>query len=542
MIFKNKLYPHQRDFDKDEDQQIRSPEQTHILSVPSEFYLTSKQPIIQQMGEQFLMILKKAVLLLLLLNCSDPISVRAQSKSDSLMLLSMGVGGNIYSVSSNPVFIPSTAIPTFAQVGITFQQTAGDFRRPQDFQRQRKFGFGASGLSKVENFLFLGSFSYGKNYRDSIRFANIADPYGGNPFITADAIGGNWQGDGLDASLQIVLPKIKKWQTAIRLDYGTEQNSRDNDPKPLNRVLKYSIQPSAGYTFVDHHTFSILAAYSHFDEMIETGYYADQTPTLYSIRGYGEFTAGPVVTAQRFTKGYGYRFGADYLFKDRMEFLFGLRVGYLSQDVNDGVAKPIFVGGFDEHSGEAFASYSAGTKTQGITASAKAWFKDGTGFDPIFNAVNPAYYFSGLETRISFWKQKDSYTYNLSLYPALSYTNFYEGIAKTDWTSIMLHQDAGFSVVRHLSKQITFGGEFKIGYHPNLQKEIIINRPTQLSPILVTPYYQFASTDYFKGVLNITLSYQSTHVSYQIKTGGSILHTKNLGNWNNGDLSLNLIF
>ncbi|MFC4213382.1 DUF6850 family outer membrane beta-barrel protein [Pedobacter lithocola] len=486
-------------------------------------------------------ILKRTGFLLLLM-MSAILSARSQSKTDSLLSLSLGIGNNAFSLSSNPIFIRHTAIPTFAEVGLRAELTNGTFRRPQDFKRQRNFGFGATGLSKVGDWLFYGSFSYGKNYRDSIKYANVARPYSGNPFITADAVGGNWRGDGLDASLQIVMPSTKKWQTAIKLDYETEQNSRDNDPKPLNRLLNYTIQPSLAYKFGLYNTLSILAGYSYMDEMVETGYYADQNPIIYSLRGYGEFTAGPVVTAQRFTKGYGYLFGADYLYKNDVEFLFGLRYGYQTQDVNDGIAKPIFIGGLDEFKGEAFASYTSGSNQNGFNASAKAWFRDGTGFDPVFSAINPAYYFSGVDTKIAYWKKRDRYIFNFAVYPGLSYTNYNEGIAKTDWTSVMLHQDAGFSMINQLTKKTTFGGELKLGYHFNLQKEIIINRPTQLSPILVTPYYQFASADYLKGAFNLSVTYRNANVSYQLKTGIDLVNTVDFGSRSIANLSLNLIF
>jgi hypothetical protein len=486
--------------------------------------------------------LRRIALLLLLMNLSSIWSVKAQSKTDSLIKLSLGISNNIASFSSNPIFIRSVAIPTFAEVGLSAQLVGGNYRRPQDFKQQRNFGFGATGLSKVGDWVFYGSFSYSKNYRDSIKYANVTKPYSGNPFITADAVGGNWRGDGLDASLQIVMPSIKKWQTAVKLAYATEQNSRDNDPKPLNRLLNYSIQPSVAYKFGSHHSVSVLAGYSYLDEMVETGYFADQNPIIYSLRGYGEFTAGPIVTSQRFTKGHGYRFGADYLYKSAVEFLFGVRYGYQTQDVNDGIAKPIFIGGFDEYKGEAFASYASGSNEKGFNANAKAWFRDGTGFDPVFNATNPAYYFSGIDTKIAYWKKQHKSILNFALYPALSYTNFYEGIAKTDWTSVMFHQDAGFSMINQLTKKTTFGGELKLGYHFNLQKEIIINRPTLLSPILVTPYYQFASTDYLKGAFDLSFTYRNTNVSYQLKTGIDLISTVDLGNRNTANLSLNLIF
>ena len=479
---------------------------------------------------------------MLVINAGSIRKAEAQSKTDSLLVLSQAALSNSWSLSANPIFLRGTAVPAFAQLGASAQLTSGGFKRPQDFKRQLNFGFGATGLSKVKDWLFFGSFAYGKNYRDSIRYANVANPYQGNPFVTGDGVGGNWRGDGLDASLQLIMPKTGRWQAGLKLDYSTQQNARDNDPKPLNRLLSYAVQPSVAYKFSPNHTLSILAGYSFMDEAVETGYYSDQNPIIYSIRGYGEFTAGPVVTAQRFTKGQGYQLGADYLYKNKVELLFGARFGRQTQDVSDGIAKPIFVGSFDEHKGEVFALFTSGPEKQGFAASAKAWFRNGTGFDPIFNAINPAFYFSGLDAKVSYWKKRDRDLLIFAFYPALSYTNYYEGIAKTNWTSVMLNQDAGFSIIKPFSKKTTFSGELKLGYHFNLQKDIVVNRPTQLSPVLVAPHYRFASADYLKGAADVGLTFQASSLSYQLKMGIDRIQATDLGSRNNANLSLNLIF
>lgn len=485
----------------------------------------------------------KVPLLILLLMVLSRAEISAQSKTDSLLRIDLGIDANAWQFSGNPIFLSNAKVPSFAKVGANANYLTGNFRRPQDFQKGRRIGFGATGLSKTGDWWFFGSFDYRKSYKDSIRYSNVARHYDGNPFITADAVGGNWRGDGLEAGLQIVLPKMKNWQTAIALDYGTEQHSRDNDPKPLNRLLNYAIQPSVAYTFNDKHTVSLLAGYSFSDETVETGYYADQNPVIYSIRGYGEFSAGPVVTSERFTKGYGFNLGADYRYLGKGEMLLGARFAYRTQDVNEGVAKPVFIGGYDETRGEAFISYRREGKNNGWMARAKGWFRDGTGFDPVFNSINPAFYFSGLDAKLAYWKNTGKQQLvQFALYPGISYTNFFEGIAKTDWTSVMLHQDAGLSVVTRPTTKMTIAGELRAGYHFNIEKDVVINRPSVLSPILVTPYYQYASSNYFNGTVQLSATYQARAVAYQFIGGFNIRKADGLGNRSTSNISFNLIF
>lgn len=484
--------------------------------------------------------LKLGLLIIAMISISP---VRAQFKTDSLLLMEMGINAGAWQLSANPIFLNNRAVPKFAKVGFTGDLITGKYRRPQDFQKQKLLGFGATGLSNVGNWLFFGSFDYSKKYRDSIKYANVVAPYDGNPFITGDALGGNWRGDGLAAQLQVVLPKMKSWQTALKFDYATQQNSRANDPRPLNRLLNYAVQPSVAYHFNQKHTLSLLAGYSFSDETIETGFYADQNPIIYNIRGYGEFSAGPVVTSQRFTKGYGFNFGLDYRYKNQGELLFGARFAYRTQDVNEGVAKPVFIGGFDETKGEAFLSYLQENGSKGWMASARGWFRDGTGFDPIFKSINPAYYFSGLDAKIAYWvKGEHNRLLQIAVYPAISYTNYFEGIAKTDWTSIMLHQDAGISLLSYPAKRTSLLAELRLGYHFNLDQQLVINRPSMLSPILVSPYFQYASVNYLSAAMKLSATYQAARVAYQLGGSFDLRKTEHLGSRSFSNIFMNLIF
>ncbi len=476
--------------------------------------------------------------------------LQAQNKLDSLMLYNQNIGSNAWQISGNPVFLKDVNIPNFATIGVFGQKIAGNFKRPQEFKQQNLFGFGGTGISTVKNWKFFGEFSYGKHYRDSIKYANVARPYDGNPFITADAIGGNWRGDQLTAKLQIAFPKLKKWQTGLKLNYATEQSARDNDPKPLYRILDYQVQPTIAYAINQKNTLALTANYQSNYEHTETGFFSDQNPLLYSIRGYGEFNRGPVVSAERFTKGWGWQVGTDYLFKkENTTLLTGARIGTRTADVNDGIAKPIFIGGFDEKNAELYISLERKTKRNGYLAYLKGWFKDGTGFDPVFKGVNPAYYFSGLNGRFTWYKQQNAKNwFSINLYPAISYTNYFESIAKTNWTSVMLHNDASLALNYKASAKTILFAEILLGYHHNLEKDIVINRPSALSPILVQPDFVVNSTNYLKTAINLSATYTVGKTSYYLAGGINLRNTLNkpnaqqLGARNLFNTTINLIF
>lgn len=464
------------------------------------------------------------------------------------MRFRQGFGSSTWQLSQNPIFLKDLAVPHFADVGLSVQQLNGIFKRPQEFKQERLLGFGAKGISGFKDWKFYGEFSYGKHYRDSIKYANVARPYDGNPFITADAVGGNWTGDQLTAKLQLAFPQLGRWQTGIKLAYETEQSARDNDPKPLYRVLDYAIEPSIAYQFNKKQLIAFNASYLKTNEHTETGYYTDQNPLLYSLRGYGEFSRGPVVSSERFRTGWGWKFGADYRYKNEQHTLaIGAKIGYRTADINDGIAKPIFIGGFDERNAELFFSYEQQTQDQGWLANIKGSYRDGAGFDPVFQAINPAYYLLSLAGRLAWWKQKNAkLQLAVNLYPGLTYSNYTESIAKTDWTSLMLHQEVGMGINYKASKRTSFLTDFLIGYHANLQKELIINRPTILSPILVQPDFIINSTNYFSTTLNATMVYSLQQSSIALKGGFDLKNalgsTSNLGTRKLFYLQLNLLF
>lgn len=425
----------------------------------------------------------------------------AQSRTDSLFLVQQGLTGIHWRLSGNPVHLGDMKSPDYAEAGLFYSRVGGRFRRPQEALRAYDGGFGGEGLSSWKDWKFYGRFSYSKHRRDSIRFSNAARPYDGNPFLTADSVGGDWRGDRLDARLQAMLPAYGKIRPAVRIDYETEQSARRNEPKPLYRYLVYRVQPAIAFRLSGKTSLSVTGAYQRKSETTETGFFSNTNPPLYSLRGYGTFSRGPVVTAERYTSGWGWEAGADLRRKSGRRVLSaGATLGYRTEDVNDGVSAPVFVGGLDETSGRFFAALETQSGLEGWSAGVSGWFRDGKGYDAVFQAVNPAYYFSGLSAQAGWWKQRRPGTWMaINLYPAITYTNYFESIARTNWTSVMLQSDVALTLQHTVSDTWTLLVSPGIGYRHNLQSDLVINRPTPISFLLVRPDFDVNSADSMKG-------------------------------------------
>lgn len=475
----------------------------------------------------------------------------AQKKVDSLLLFREKLVNTHLYTSENPIWIRDLNIPVFTLAGLSHEVKDGSFRRPQESKKEQQTGFGAKGFSRFREWRFYGEFNYLKIKRDSIRYSNVARPYDGNPFITADSVGGNWKGDYLKGNLQVGLPEFRKWRTAIGLDYETEQSARLNEPKPLFRFLNYKIQPAISYEVNSRNSLSLSMAYSRRNEIVETGFFSDNNPALYSIRGYGTFSRGPVVTAERRTKGSGLKAGLDFKYTSKNAvFLIGGRIAQRTEDINDGVSRPVFIGGFDETAAEGFISYELQSENRGWISTAKAWLRDGAGYDPVFKAENPAYYLSGIDSRIGWWKQlNDKKWINLNTRPGVSYHNYFESVAKTEWTSVMLHQDISAAFSYKLNEKLKLFAEPLFGFHLNLQKNIVINRPGILSEVLVRPDFAVNSTNYWKSMLRTSAELKTSEFSYlfqlsyqHFNANDQYLNGEKIGVRNYLQTSINIIF
>lgn len=470
-------------------------------------------------------------------------SLYAQVQIDSLWALFLNEKALAWQLSGNAALLQGAGLSKFTKLGIAAAVEEGDFKRPQEERQSSIIQFGGEGYSKVDNWHFFANFRYGKKFKNALKFANVTYPYDGNPFITGDSAGGDWRGDQLQATMQIALPKKGRIAPAIAISYLTEQNSRQNDPKPLNRFLKYHIEPSLSYALAPKHKLLILGSYGIQKESIETGYFADRNPPIYSIRGYGEYSVGPVVTAQRFTEGDFFQFGADYLKEGRTEFLIGTRYFARQLTVEEGQAKPIPIGAYDESGIKFHLSYRNSAIGKGQFAYLKFWSTKGLGFDPVFNAINPSYRKLGIDSRIGFWQDlHQTWRGQIALLPNWEYLNYAEEIAKANWSSFMMQPGLAIALNGKLNAKLQLLTALKFSYHFNLQKEISINRPSKLSPILVSPYYEYASNDLTETALNIKAVRAVGAYQVEIAADFSLRSSSTMGSRNFNYISINLIF
>ncbi|MGY4385762.1 hypothetical protein ACVWYN_002808 [Pedobacter sp. UYP24] len=478
---------------------------------------------------------------------------KGEQHIDRLELFRQQINGFSLGASSNALDIKDVGIPNYALAGFDYSNQNGKFRRPQEADKIQFLGFGANGFQSYKNWHFYGEFNYHKFTKDSIRFANVARPYEGNPFITADSIGGNWRGDEMRAKLQVAYPKIGRWILASDIDYLAEQGNRRNDPRPLYRYLDFKVSQSLGLLINSKNRMSIEASYRRKTEDVETGEFSSTNFKLYSLRGYGTFDYVPVVRAERYTKGWGWQAGLAYKYQfDKGVFLIGARVGYLTEDVGDGnvrdpstnILNPLLVGGYDEKNAEFYSGYQHRSDyNRGWSVNVNGTLKDGTGYDPRFKGINPASYISNLRLKASIWRPwgKKSWVH-ADFLPSITYMNYNETIAKTDWTVTQLHNDLRFSLSQRFNGRVQLQIEPLMGYHFPLFSDLVINRATVISNLLVRPDFAYMDTSYLKFQLATALNFKTGSLNYRLSAAYTTLQTQNNSSLNYLQTTIQLLF
>lgn len=445
------------------------------------------------------------------------------STSDSVYLFQNGLNGNVWQQTKNLYLIKLDSVAEYGKASLNYLQTQGSFKRPQEATKQTNYGFASEGLKQYGKWQFFGDFSYQKLNNKAVAYSHVARPYDGNPFVWADSLTGNWLGDQLTTSLQISVPiKKNKWIASLWLDYLTEQSSRSEDPKPLYRYRTIFIKPFISYQLSKKHLLGAKFSYQNKNEVNDIGGFSTNNSQLYRIRGYGTFSQGPIVTAERLLKGSLVGAGLDYTYQpsSTTSFYIDADYGFKTEDITQGVSLPVFDGGLDETYANMYLNFQKKLSTKGYQISALAYFRDGSGFDPLFNAYNPAYYFSGLNIGISFWKKStDKIMYCIKIEPQLSYLNYFDGIAKTDWTSSNLLNNVSGFINYSVNNKLSFSLSPNLGYRLNLLNQITIGRPTKLSEILVRPDYLINSSEFINYGLSASciLKPRLTDTSYQFK-------------------------
>lgn len=90
-------------------------------------------------------------------------------------------------------------LQNYSDVKLNFQNTSGNFSRPQEGEGERSVGVSSEGFLNLKDAYVWGAFSFSQeNKTDAGYNASITDPFRGMPYYVADAYKSSWRNQYYD--------------------------------------------------------------------------------------------------------------------------------------------------------------------------------------------------------------------------------------------------------------------------------------------------------------------------------------------------------
>lgn len=182
----------------------------------------------------------------------------------------------------------------YAEVGLGYAISDGDFNRPQGGRYRSDLLFNTEGGGSVGKFYMWGAFDYTRSkIKDALYNCSVADPFRGMPYYLADLNPSDWVHQNYDLQARLASPRIGR--TAIfglNLRYRNTIAAKQVDPRPETYYYKIDIQPSVIFTLGEHHNIGLTFEYYNLREDVEmTLSNLEQAQHFFIMKGLGYFTS-----------------------------------------------------------------------------------------------------------------------------------------------------------------------------------------------------------------------------------------------------------
>ncbi len=396
---------------------------------------------------------------------------------------------NTWSQARNPAGLLEVPMPDYSRTGLHVLRQAGAYRRPQQAGENRQAGFHSEGLKRLNNWRLQGSFDYQKHEDRDQRWGNTANPLSGNPFVWADEFGGDWQRDHIHLQLAAAYPLTARWRLGLLTQYQVGQGARLNTPKPFYRFRTIALRPGVQWALSEQTWVGGWVAYQSSREENQVGYYSSQNPQLYRLRGYGSFDRSSVVTSDLLTTGNAWGWGLQvgkHLPRTRT-LLVSVTLHQLEEQGLEGISTIRLNGRYTQRKGTVSAELERRAMNQLKRFSLSGTYQFGAGEDPVFQAVNVQTFHQNLGltwTRQGQHGLKSRQFQGKIFYQGQSIQNI---LNQTSWVIDQL--EAGGRVIfrRPVSSRWSFFTESALTGFYSLSSQYKALRPTELTPVLVTP-------------------------------------------------------
>lgn len=159
----------------------------------------------------------------------------------------------------------------------------------QEGTSTNQYKIAANGFTIHNNKIFWGSASYNNFHRKNVRWNNIYDFKRIGPYLLADSIGGNSQGEEYTLSGGLSV-KYKKWEFGAEAGYIAGQSYRKTDPRPQATSTDLYLQISSSYNIIKNYQAGLSFNAGKYRENIKTSVEQDNANyDFFPFKGFGLF-------------------------------------------------------------------------------------------------------------------------------------------------------------------------------------------------------------------------------------------------------------
>lgn len=225
-----------------------------------------------------------------------------------------------------------------SEVLVNYNNVKGDYARSMDASDIRQFSIGTYSYQKYEGIGIYGKFEYINSYEDNVEWCDMMDPYTGTPFTLGDKIGGDYHKEIFHLKGGMASKFFfDNFYWGVGLDYISGSGGKDNDPRPLNKLMKFEVEPGLTYD-INNVRLGMSFLYSYRKEEIDIKSFIDnENYEIYRFRGLGLYTIDEVSNFDRnyFSNKYGLNFQLGFNIGD-IKNVTDIGCSYKKENIEDG--------------------------------------------------------------------------------------------------------------------------------------------------------------------------------------------------------------
>lgn len=227
----------------------------------------------------------------------------------------------------------------YSDIAIGYAGEYGNYHRVQTGADINKYMFDAQGALLTKNGYMGGGFHFSQDYKQSVSFNSIIDPYRGTPYMLVDSTSSNWTVQNYSMWTKLAYDLLpQKLAIGLYMSLDVARGAKKIDPRPRSNNSNIFAAPSLSLQ-LGRHKIGAAIDYCSFKEVTNLILYnSSESQKVYAFKGLGQYTFDIFSTTERERKYDGSGIGSmlSYNYCDG-SFSFNVQGSYdnYSEEVSD---------------------------------------------------------------------------------------------------------------------------------------------------------------------------------------------------------------